>query len=170
MTGRIRRAPARALRWWRWALLGALPGLVALTGLGGGAALVWFAAPGAGSGQASAGVPVAVTVQAVPSSAALLPGLASPVTVSLANPDGTGARFTEVTGAAVTSGDPGACPSGDVGIPPLPYPLSPPLVVAPHATSGAQPIAGLVTLSTTAPPTCQGVAFTVTLTLSGMST
>jgi hypothetical protein len=48
--------------------------------------------------------------------------------------------------------------------------MSPTITVGSGVTTGPMSIAGLISMSPSAPSTCQGVSFTVGLTLSGQST
>lgn len=142
-----------------------------ILGLGGGTAYAYFTGTGSGGGHATVGTPVNVTITAVSGTADLLPGGTGAATFTLTNTNKFGASFSKVaTGATVVSNNTGACPSSNVSIAQtLPYTFSPAATVAANNTS-TQSIANLVALSASAPSTCQGVTFTVTLTLSGQST
>ena len=151
----------------------AILGAVVLLGLGvgGGAAYAYFTTSGLGPGSASVGSPVTITVTGVSGSPDLLPGGTGAVSFTLTNTNAFGATFTTVTpGATVVSQNTGACASSNITIAPtLPYSFSP-VVVSAGTTSVTQSIPNLVKLAPSAPTGCQGVKFTVTLTLSGTST
>ena len=159
-------APGR--RWGLVPVAGAV-GIVA-AGLGGGAAYAFFSG-GPGSGDASTGAPITIKTVATTGTADLLPGGSGAVYFTLHNPNPYGATFDQVaSGATVVSDNTQLCPSSNVSIAQtLPYTMPSAVTVSPGGTSGSQPIANLVMLSSNAPTTCQGVTFTVTLTLSGQS-
>ncbi len=161
-------ARATARRRWRLVPVGAAAALT--VGLGGGAAFAFFTG-GPGSGDASTGSPVAVKATATTGAADLLPGGAGTAYFVLHNPNSFAATFGQVApGATVVSDDTSLCPSSYVSIAPaMPYSIPTAITLGPDATSDTQSIAGLVKLAPNAPTTCQGVTFTVTLTLSGQS-
>ena len=72
--------------------------------------------------------------------------------------------FDSMTPGAITSSNPGACPSSNVTASSATG-LS--LPVGANATSGAQSIANVVSMDNGAPDGCQGVTFTIALTLTG---
>jgi len=115
--------------------------------------------------------PVTIAVTATTGTADLLPGAAGAVYFTLHNTDSSGATFDQVApGATVVSDNTGLCASSYVSIAQtLPYTIPTAMTVSPGATSGVQSIASLVKLASNAPGMCQGVTFTVTLTLSGKS-
>ena len=162
-------ARAIARRRWRLVPLVGAAGAVAV-GLGGGSAVAFIVGHGSGSGssQILTGGPVTVAVTATTGSADLLPGRTGAASFTLHNSAASSATFDQVSGARVVSDNSGLCGSGYVSIAhTLPYTLSTPITVNPGGTSGSQSIANLVALAPNAPSTCQGVTFTVTLTLSG---
>ena len=146
--------------------------VVLILGICGGAAYASFTSTDSGSRSARAGSPITVTVTASTGTADLLPGGTGAAYFTLRNANSYGVIVTGVdTGASVVSDDPGACANNYVSIAPaLPYAFSPAITVTAHATSVAQSIPNLVKLRSEAPTGCQGVTFTVTLTLSGIST
>jgi hypothetical protein len=163
-------AHARVTR--RWGLVpiaGAAGVLVA--GLGGGAAFAVLVSQGSGMGQTTTGSPVSIGITATTGSADLLPGRAGTAYFTLHNTASSAATFDQVTsGATVVSDNTDRCASSYVSIAQtLPYTLPTAITVSPGGTSGVQSIADLVQLAPAAPGTCQGVTFTVTLTLSGPS-
>ena len=141
-------------------------------GLGGGVAYAYLTTTGTGPGAAAAGNPVTITVTATTGTADLLPGGTGAVYFVLTNINSFGATFNTVAvGATAVSQDTANCPSTNISIAQtLPYLFSPSVTVSANTTSGGQAIPNLVKLSPTAPTGCQGVKFTVTFTLSGIST
>ena len=164
------RSTARSIRRGSQVLLAAIVFLV--FGVGGGAAYAYFTTRGAGPGSASAGSPLTIAVTATTGSPDLLPGGTGAAYFTLTNTNSFGATFNTVaTGATVVSQNTAACPSSNVSIAqPLPYVYSPSVVVGGSATSAVESIHNLVHLALAAPTGCQGVKFTVTLTLKGIST
>ena len=155
----------------RWGLVPVAGAVAAVAvGLGGGAAYAFFTG-GPGRGFAATGTPVTIKAIATTGTADLLPGRAGAVYFTLHNPDSFGATFEQVVpGATVVSDNTDLCPSGYVSIAQtLPYTIPTGVTVSQGGTSGTQSIANLVMLAPNAPSTCQGVTFTVTLTLSGQS-
>jgi hypothetical protein len=148
-------------------------GVVAvLIGLGAGSADAYFTSHGSGTGSATTGSPVTITVTAASGTADLLPGSSGKTYFTLTNHNSLGASFTQVIAASVSSTSSGSCPGSNITFPSFPYTFSPAVTVGAGlgTLSGTQSIAGLVTLSSSAPNACQGVTFTVSLTLSGQTT
>ena len=137
-----------------------------------GAAYASFNSTDSGSRSATAGSTITVTVTATTGTADLLRGGSGATYFTLKNANSFGVTFTGVeTGAKVVSNNTGACANSYISIgPALPYAFSPAISLAAHATSVTQSIPNVVKLLSTAPTGCQGVTFTVTLTLSGIST
>jgi len=159
-----------ASRRWRVIPVAGAAGALAV-GLGAGTAFAYLTTHGSGSGQTVAGSPVTIAVTATTGTADLLPGATGAVYFTLHNTDSSGATFDQVApGATVVSDNTGLCASSYVSIAQtLPYTIPTAMTVSPGATSGVQSIASLVKLASNAPGMCQGVTFTVTLTLSGKS-
>jgi hypothetical protein len=156
----------------RWPLIpvaGAV-GAVAI-GFGGGGAFAYFATAGSGAGQAKGGSLATVSVVATTGPADLLPGGTGAVYFTLHNTSPSGATFDVVEpGATVQSSNIALCGDNNVSIAQtLPYMFSPAVTVSANGTSGPQSIPALVALSSSAPTTCQGLTFTVTITLTGRS-
>jgi hypothetical protein len=103
--------------------------------------------------------------------AQLLPGRSGAASFALHNSNPFGAVFDQVDpGATVVSDNASLCASDYVSIAQtLPYTFSPAVTVSPGGTSGAQSVPNIVKLAANAPSACQGVTFTVTMTLSGQS-
>jgi hypothetical protein len=148
-------------------LVGATALALALV-LSSGGAYAYFTSHGSGTGHATAGTPLSVTVTATSGTADLLPGAAAgKVYFTLTNPDSPGASFNKVTAVSPTSTSSVSCPVSNISFPSLPYTFSPPATVGANTTSGTEFIAGFVMLAANAPNACQGVTFTVSLTLAG---
>lgn len=158
----------------RWGLVPVAGAAGALAvGLGGGGAFAFFMSQGvgSGSGDTTAGGPVTIAVTATTGKADLLPGAAGAAYFTLHNAGSSSVTFHQVaSGATVVSDNTSLCASSYVSIAQtLPYTVPTAVTVSPGGTSGIQSIASLVKLAPNAPGTCQGVTFTVTLTLSGQS-
>ena len=126
---------------------------------------------GLGLGLHNGGGPVTIAVTATTGKADLLPGAAGAAYFTLHNANSSSVTFHQVApGATVVSDNTSLCASSYVSIAPtLPYTIPTAVTVSPGGTSGIQSIASLVKLAANAPGTCQGVTFTMTLTLSGQS-
>jgi hypothetical protein len=139
-------------------------------GLGGGAAFAYVGGSSASNDASTISV-VAVKADGTTGSADLLPGRQGAAYFTLHNPNSLDVTFDEVVpGASVVSDNTALCGSEYVSIAQtLPFEIRPAVTVSPGGTSGIQSIPDLVRLAPNAPSTCQGVTFTVTLTLSGHS-
>ncbi len=139
-------------------------------GLGGGAAFAYIAGSSASNVALTTS---AVTVKAIGTtgSADLLPGRAGATYFTLHNPNSFDVTFDQVApGATVVSDNTAVCGNNYVSIAQtLPFTIPTAVTVSPGGTSGIESIPDLVKLAPNAPSTCQGVTFTVTLTLSGQS-
>lgn len=132
----------------------------------GGVAWAYWSASGSGSASATALTAQNVTVAASTGTADLYPGFtAGDVSFTLTNPNPYQVTFSSMTPGTITSSDPTNCPSTNVTVAPASG-LS--IVAAGHASNVARSIADVVTLATSAPNECQGVEFTIALTLSGL--
>ena len=130
-----------------------------------GVAFAAWTADGTGSANARARTAQDLTVNAVTGTADLYPGFTDgDLHFTLTNPNPYAVEFTSMTPGSVTSSAPGACPASNLTVDSASG-LS--LPVAANATSGTQSIADVVTLAAGAPDGCQGVTFTVAVTLSG---
>jgi hypothetical protein len=124
-----------------------------------------WSANGSGSGSAKALTAQSVTVTAATATADLYPGYtAGDVFFTLTNPNPYPITFTSMTSGTVTSGDEANCPAANVTVANASG-LS--LAVAGSASNVARSIADVVTLASAAPNGCQGVTFTIALTLTG---
>lgn len=130
-----------------------------------GVAVALWTANGSGSGNARALTAQTVTVTATTGAADLYPGFTGgDVHFTLTNPNPYPVTFDTMTAGAITSSNPGACPASNVSATGASG-LS--LAVGANATSAAQSIANVVSMQSSAPDGCQGVTFTVALTLTG---
>ena len=130
-----------------------------------GVAVALWTANGTGSGNARALTAQTITVNATTGTADLYPGFnGGDVHFTLTNPNPYAVTFDSMTPGAITSSNPGACPASNVTASSAAG-LS--LPVGANATSGAQSIANVVSMGSTAPDGCQGVTFTIALTLTG---
>jgi hypothetical protein len=163
-------ARAVARRRWRLVPVAGAAGAVA-AGLAGGGAFALLISHGSGSAQITAGSPVTVGITATTGDADLLPGRAGAASFTLRNTNTSGVTFDQVApGATVVSDNAALCASSFVSIAPsLPYTMPTAITVNSGGTSGVQRIADLVVLAANAPSSCQGVTFTVTLSLSGQA-
>ena len=165
-----KRARFTARRRWRVVPIVGAAGAVA-AGIGGGTAVAYIVGQVSGSTQTVSGRPAPVTIAATAASPDLLPGQPGAVSFTLHNPSSTAATLSQIMpGATVISNNTAVCPSAYVSIvPALPYTLPTPFTVSAGATSEAQSVAKFVSLAPDAPSACQGVTFSVSLTLSGDS-
>jgi hypothetical protein len=156
-------------RGWGLAPVAGAAGALAV-GLGGGAAFAYIAGSSA-SNVALTTSAVSVKAIGTTGSADLLPGRTGAAYFTLHNPNSFDATFDQVApGATVVSDNTGACGNNYVSIAQtLPFTIPTAVTVSPGGTSGTESIPDLVKLAPNAPSTCQGVTFTVTLTLSGQS-
>ena len=130
-----------------------------------GVAFAAWTADGTGSANARARTASAITVTAVTGTADLYPGFNDgDLSFTLTNTNPYPVTFTSMTPGAITSGSPTACPSSNLTVDTAGS-LS--LPVGAGATSATQSIADVVNLASTAPDGCQGVTFTVAVTLTG---
>jgi hypothetical protein len=120
-----------------------------------------------GSSQATSGTPTVGVVAVATPTASLYPGGSTPVYFTVTNPNSFPVTYNAITFGTVTvAGDQTTCDPATYII------TSPPSVSIPLAantTSTVQTPAGAITLSTSAPDTCQGRTFTVATSLSGVS-
>lgn len=152
--------------------VGAAAAVVA--GLGGGSAVAYVVSDATGQGSSvvvMAGKPVSVAVTATTGPGDLLPGSTGSAYFRLENTGSSDAVFEAISaGATIVSNNTRLCGDAYVSIArTLPYTLPTPLTVRAGGTTGRQTIAGLVALASDAPGTCQGVTFTVTFSLSGVT-
>ena len=135
--------------------------------LGVGVAVAAWTQTGTGSGSAKAQTAQASTVVAGTAVADLYPGkTGGAVKFTVNNPNAYPVTFTSLAAGTVTSGDPTNCPASNVTVT---TPVTVNIAVAAGATSAAQTASGVTNMLSSAPDGCQGVDFTVALTLTGAS-
>lgn len=140
--------------------------VVAVSSVGVGYAL-WLS-NGTGGARAEALEAVNITVDAATGAADLYPGFTGgDVYFTLTNTNPYPVTFTSMTTGAVTSGDPTNCPSSNVTVA-AKSGLS--LTVAANSTSPTMSVTNVATMVSGAPDGCQGVAFTVAVTMVGSQT
>jgi hypothetical protein len=144
--------------------------LVALVGVAvlvlGGIAYALWSADGSGSGTAQARTAADITLAVDTSQAAdLYPGFTGGnIYFKASNTNPYGVTFTGWTAGAVVSSDEENCPASLVTVDDS-DPISIP--VAANASDVQKEIDGVVSLSSLADDGCQGVTFTIPLTLTG---
>ena len=128
-------------------------------------AFALWSSSGSGSGTAKALNAATVTVNGAAGSADLYPGFtAGNVSFTLNNPNPYAITFTSMTAGTVTSSNPAACPASNVTVG---SGTGLTLVVAAGATGLTQSVNDVVSMLASAPDGCQGISFTVVLTLTG---
>jgi hypothetical protein len=140
---------------------------VAVTVVGAAAFALW-STNGTGNAGAKALTAQNITVSASSGAADLYPGLTQgDVFFNSANTNPYSVTLTSMTAGSVTSGDPTNCPASNVTVSNASG-LS--IVVPAGATASPGTIPNVVTMVAGAPDGCQGVAFTIVLTLTGSQT
>lgn len=145
--------------------------------LASGTAYAYWSSTGVGSADAKAATatPLGVTSVAAPPSD-LFPGKTSDLSLVVSNSNAYDVTLTKITGVSATSSDEVGCPGGtyirfpsDVtaAIAAGGYALPNPISVPAGSSSTAATVAGLVTMTTSAPDACQGKTFTISLSFSG---
>jgi hypothetical protein len=153
------------LRGKRILVVGGVVGGVALSA---GAAFAMWTANGTGSGGAKALTAQTITVTGAAGAGDLYPGFTlGDVGVTLANTNPYPVTFTSMTPGTITSSNAGACPASNLTVIPKSG-LS--ILVPAGATNTAASITDVATMATTAPDGCQGITFTIALTLAGNQT
>lgn len=128
-----------------------------------GVAFAAWTANGTGSGTAKALSARTLTVTASSGDADLFPGgPAGAVYFSVANPNAYAVRFTSATVGTIISSSP-ECPGTSLSATGATVSLDVPA----NSPATTMSIPGLVAMSPTAGDACQGVSFTVPVTLSG---
>ena len=130
-----------------------------------GVAFATWTANGTGSANARARTAQTVTVNATTGTADLYPGFTQgDLHFTLTNTNPYAVQFTSMTPGAITSSAPVACPASNLTVASA---SGLALDVAAGATSGALSVPDVVTLANAAPDGCQGVTFTVAVTMVG---
>lgn len=154
----------------RWAAAGVAVGsLVA----GAGVAYATWTSTGSGSGAARALTAQVMTVNAVTpgaGGAGLYPGgPASWVYFSVTNPNPYPVTVTHLSWGTPVSADTANCPSANVTVD-ANAPTTVSLPIPASGTSGAFQVFGVLDMAHSAPDGCQGVGFTVSLSVTGSQT
>lgn len=145
----------------------AVVGMAVGVTIGGTMAYAYWSADGSGSGGAQAITAQSLTVAASSGTADLYPGFTGgDLFFTVSNPNPYPVSFTSMSPGTVTSSDQANCPASNVTVASATG-LS--IGAAANASNVARSIADVVSLSSTAPSACQGVTFTVELTLTGTS-
>ena len=130
-----------------------------------GVAFATWTANGTGSANARARSAQTITVNATTGTADLYPGFTQgDLHFTLTNTNPYPVQFTSMTPGAITSSAPVACPASNLTVGSA---SSLALDVAAGATSAPLSVADVVTLASAAPDGCQGVTFTVAVTVTG---
>jgi hypothetical protein len=139
-------------------------------GIGTGAAYAAWSTSGTGSGAGAATVADSLIVTPVTptgAGASLYPGgPAGPVFVTIQNPNPYAVTVTGLTWGSATSTVTASCPSTNISVD-ANAPTSASIAIPANSTVTDQQINGVLDLSHSAPNGCQGVAFDVSLTVSG---
>jgi hypothetical protein len=132
-----------------------------------GVAFAMWTASGSGSGSAKAIEATASAVSGRAGTADLYPGFTNgDLYFTVNNPNPYPVRFTSATFGTVTSSDPVACPATNVSPDASASGLT--IDVPANDTTGTDAaIADVVNMASAAPNECQGVSFTIAVTLSG---
>jgi hypothetical protein len=142
------------------AAVGVAAGVVAA----GGIAYAMWSATSTGAGNATALSAQTITVTAATGAADLYPGFtAGDVYFTVTNPNPYPVTFTSMAAGTITSSSPTLCPASNVTV------ATPAISIASAVgdTNVAKSIADVVTMLGTAPDACQGVTFSIGLTLTG---
>jgi hypothetical protein len=135
-------------------------------GLTVGIAAAMWTSSGSGPGRSQARTAQSVTVSAATGTADLYPGFADgDVYFTLTNTNPYPITFTAADAGAITSSDPTGCPASLLTVDDVASGLA--LAVDANDTSATLSVADVVTLDASAPDACQGVSFTIALTLTG---
>lgn len=143
--------------------------------LGGGVGWAAWTATGTGSAAAQAVTATVAAVTPGTPTASLYPRptggypTTGPGTVvfTVNNPNPYSVTYTSIAFGTVTSGSEGACAATNV-VPATPT-QTVSISVGPNATSTLQTVPGALSMLQSAPNGCQGVTFTVAVTLTGAS-
>ncbi len=153
-----------------WMAVAAVPFAVLI---GTGVAYATWSASGSGSGSGRALTAQSLVVTAVapgPLGASMYPGgPAGWVYLTIQNPNPYGVNISGLSWGTPTSGDGTDCPNSNISVDAL-APTTANITVAANSTSDALQIFGVLDLAQAAPNGCQGVVFTVPVTVSGSQT
>jgi hypothetical protein len=124
---------------------------------------------GTGSGSAKAVTAVSSTIATSAATADLYPGKSGgSVYFTVDNPNPYPVNYTSLAVGTVTSSDPTNCPATSTNIT-VTTPVTVSIAVPASASATAKTVAGVTNMPSTAVNGCQGVTFTVALTLTGTS-
>lgn len=141
-------------------------GLITFVSTAGVAVALWSAS-GTGNGGAKALTAQALTVTAASTPTAdLFPGASGDLQFTVTNPNPYPISLTAVDYGAVTSSDQANCPAANLTTA-ADGNLASPIALNANAVNTPATIADAITLDTNAPDGCQGVTFTVAITLTG---
>ena len=144
---------------------------VAAVGAGAGVAFGVWSATGSGNGGAAATVAQGVTLTATTptgSAATLYPGgPASSVYFTASNPNPYSVVITNITWGSPVSLNTTACPSANISVDTNAPKTGLSIVIPPNPQTGGFSVPGVLDLSHGAPDGCQGVGFSVGMTISG---
>jgi hypothetical protein len=130
-----------------------------------GVAFATWTANGSGSANARARTAQTISVTATTGTADLYPGFTQgDLFFTLTNANPYAVQFTSMTPGAITSSAPGACPASNLTVASA---SGLALDVAANATSSTLSVADVVSLAAGAPDGCQGVTFTVAVSMVG---
>ena len=130
---------------------------------GGGVAIAVWSATGAGSGPARAVTAQPLVATAGVATADLFPGFTQgDLFFSVRNPNPYPVTITSFTPGAITTSAP-ACANTNITVAPA---IGLAIVVPAGATAAAVTVANIVSMLLTAPDACQGVTFTIAVTLT----
>jgi hypothetical protein len=138
--------------------------------LAGGVAIALWSASGSGSGTTKAITAQTLTVTAAATPTAdLFPGASGALQFTVTNPNPYPVSMTSISYGSVTSSDQANCPASNLTLA-AGGALGTPISVPASSTSGAASVPSAATLGVSAPNGCQGVTFTVAVTLTGTQT
>jgi hypothetical protein len=150
--------------------IGIAAGAAAL-GTGSGVAFAVWSVTGGGSGSGAATVAQGVTLTAVTptgSAAMLYPGgPPSSVYFQVANPNPYAITITSITWGTPVSADPTTCPNSNISLDANAPKTGLTINVPANATAATFSEPSVLDLAHSAPDGCQGVAFDVSMTVSG---
>jgi hypothetical protein len=145
-------------------LVSAIAGGIAVVLVAGTAYALWTAS-GTGTGKAKALTAQTITVTGATGAADLYPGFTGgDVYFTMNNTNPYPVTFTSMTPGTITSSDPTNCPSTNLSVNSA---TGLTLSVPASSTSPTVSVADVATLQSAAPDGCQGVTFTINLTLAG---
>jgi hypothetical protein len=144
--------------------------LVAFVAIGVGVAYAAWTATGSGTGAGRALVAQALTVNPVTpgaSGAALYPGgPAGWVYLTISNPNAYSVNVTHISWGTPTSADTVNCPNANISVD-ASAPSTLNITVPANGVTGALQVFNVLDLAHSAPDGCQGVTFSVPVTVSG---